>query len=193
MYRIMLSLLILVSVFSITACNTLGILQSTPSPAEREAEEYAVYQSTPSPAEREAEEYAVYRTLLEESEERCIHSLTITSGNGPKPSLLDSESFPDLDVELIEDYNQALQESVPFNPDLLGEPVTLLNGYDEWPCMFIQGFSRVGFNKRMDEALAYHESKAPLWALAGGGELIYLVKGQDGSWKIEWDQRIWIS
>ena len=176
MYRIMLSLLILVSVFSITACNTLGILQSTPSPAEREAEEYAVY-----------------RTILEGSKERCIHSQTIASGNGPKPSLLDSESFPDLDVELIEDYNQALQESVPFNPDLLGEPVTLLNGYDEWPCMFIQGFSRVGFNKRMDEALVYHESKAPPWALAGEGELIYLFKGQDGAWRIELRQDTWRS
>ena len=29
--------------FSITACDSLGFLQSTPSPAEREAEEYAVY------------------------------------------------------------------------------------------------------------------------------------------------------
>ena len=176
MYRIMLSLLILVSVFSITACNTLGILQSTPSPAEREAEEYAVY-----------------RTILEGSKEGCIHSLTITSGTNPGPSQLDSESFSDLDAELIEDYNQVLPESVPLNPDLLGEPVTLLSGYDEWPCMFIQGFSRVGFNQRMDEALVYHESKAPLWALAGGGELIYLVKGQDGTWKIEWHKRIWKS
>jgi len=43
MSRIMLSLLILGIVFSITACDSLGFLQSTPSPAEREAEEYAVY------------------------------------------------------------------------------------------------------------------------------------------------------
>ena len=59
--------------------------------------------------------------------------------------------------------------------------------------MFIQGFSRVGFNKRMDEALVYYEHIAPPWGLAGGGELIYLVKGQDGTWKIEWDTGIWIS
>ena len=74
---------------------------------------------TPLPAEREAEEYAVYCTILEGSKERCIHNLTIAAGTEPGPCQLGSESFPDLDAELIEDYNQILQESVPLNPDLL--------------------------------------------------------------------------
>ena len=86
---------------------------------------------TPLPAEREAEEYAIYRAILAEEKERCIHSLTIASGPDPGPSQLGSKSFPDLDTELIDDYNQVIQESTPLNPDHLEEPVTMLSGYDE--------------------------------------------------------------
>lgn len=176
MKRILFSLLILAGVLFLTTCDSLSFLQSTPSPAEREAEEYAVY-----------------RAILGVGEERCIHSQTIPVGTEPGPHVLYPESFPEIDPKLIEDFNQASQESILINPDLLGEPVTLLSGYDEWPCMFIQGFSRVGFNTRMDEALIYHESKAPPWALAGGGEMIYLVKGEDGTWKVEWSNDMWKS
>jgi len=102
MHRILLSLLILGCVIYLTACNSLGFLPSTPSPAEREAEECAVD-----------------ITILEGSKERCMHNLTVASSTEPGPCQLGSESFPDLDAELIEDYNQILQESVPLNPDLL--------------------------------------------------------------------------
>jgi hypothetical protein len=48
-----------------------------------------------------------------------------------------------------------------------------------------RGFSRVGFNAQMDEALVYYEYRASQYALAGGGEILYLHKGQDGVWTID--------
>ena len=68
MHRILLSLLILGCVIYLTACNSLGILQSTPSPAEREAEECAVD-----------------ITILEGSKERCMHNLTVAAGTESGP------------------------------------------------------------------------------------------------------------
>jgi len=177
MNSLLLSLFVTACIVIVTAWSELNFLQP----------------STPSPAEREAEEYAVYRAILGRETERCIHSQTIAADSQPGPTELDPESFPGLDSELIKDYNQACLESIPLNQDLLGEQVTMLSSYVDWPCMFIQGFSRVGFNKRMDEALIYYERKAPPQALAGGGELIYLVKGEDGTWKIAWSQDTWIS
>jgi hypothetical protein len=177
MNKILFLFLVTVDAFGLTACAR----QRFQQPAH------------PSSSKRTDEEHAIYRTILLEMRERIIYNQTIASTAMPGPCPLDSESYPKLDLDLIEDYNQVLQESVPLIPDLLGESVTLLGNYEEWPGMFIQGFSRVGFNKQMDEALVYHESKAPLGALAGGGVLVYLVKGNNEIWKVEWDQTVWIS
>jgi hypothetical protein len=49
--------------------------------------------------------------------------------------------------------------------------------------------SRVGFNKKMNEALVY------AWAYCGGdcgGGGYYLLRKEDGVWKVK-DKKIWIS
>jgi len=54
----------------------------------------------------------------------------------------------------------------------------------------IDSFSRVGFNKRKDQALIYHDSIVD--PLAGYGEIVLLVK-EDAAWKIRETMPMWIS
>jgi hypothetical protein len=175
MYRILLSLLILGCVFSITACDSLGFLQTTPSPDEREAEEYAVY-----------------RAILGGETNLCIASHT-TLGH-------QSCEYPELEPKLINDYKAQNQVSVQLKPELdLG--VAVIPSGDEFfvhsDCEFKkdcicdpQSVSRVGFNPQMNQALVFWARNAPL---AGRGEWIYLVKGIFGIWKIEETILCWIS
>lgn len=155
--------------------------------------------ATPSPVEREAEEYAVYRTILGEltiagdDGGLCIENHTL-SGVEASPDFL-----PGLDPKLIEDYNTQNKESVPVKPEMdLGVPLVPSGDYyahsdceyaEVCVCDF-QAVSRVGFNARLNKALIYWERNAPL---AGRGIFFYLVKGKDGNWKIEEDILQWIS
>jgi len=182
MNRIMLSLLILGSVFSIASCDSLGFLQPIPSLAEREAEEYAVYRTIIGEFAIEGDDGGL-----------CIETHTL-SGVEASPDIL-----PKLDLKLIKDYNTQNRESVPLKPELdLGIPLIPLGDfYAHSKCEFaevcicdFQAVSRVGFNARLNKALIYWERNAPL---AGRGIFFYLVKGNDGNWKIEEEFLQWIS
>ena len=173
--RILLSLLILGCVIYITACNSLGFLQSTPSPAEREAEEYAVY-----------------RAILGEGES-CILSQTIEFKE------ISPDEFPELGPKMIEDFNTYRVQTLPLNPNLdLGGPVTILSdteldeifvdySHQEWDqfyaqteCTEIVSISRVGFNAQMNEALVFYTNVK--YAGVGWGRVMLLKKGKDGKW-----------
>jgi hypothetical protein len=152
-------------------------------------------------ANRDDEEYAIYRAILEGygkyGGKICLHSQTrVDLGVGGRVSIK-SDDYPELDHKMINDFNQHNQETVPLKPDFdLGKPgvsVILLDDYESWPCLFIHGFSRVGFNRQMKKALVYHEEMAPKGMLAGSGSLILLVKSESGYWTIEKEFSIWIS
>jgi hypothetical protein len=156
----------------------------------------------PSPAEREAEEYAVYHVILQLG---CINSHTFVG------EAINTADYPELDPQLIEDYN-IHQDSIPYKLELdhrpgqvytiseteMDEIFSGTDVYEDWnrfheryPCSGIEGISRVGFNLQMDEALVYYGyQKGPTF---GEGKVILLVKGDDGAWKEEKSYSIWVS
>lgn len=172
-------------VFFLTACNSLSFHR-------------------PSPAERQAEVNAIYRIILNRGEtgdkyNRCIINHSITKSEAIGSIQLNPNSYPFLDPKLIDDYNSQIKVSNLFSPDLTSNLDAIwLENYDlsffgEYKCMYIEGFSNVGFNQRMDEALVYKEDLAPPYALAGGGDIYFVKKGEDGNWEVVESIRVWIS
>jgi hypothetical protein len=170
-------LYILVGMLLLTACDALGAVQPTLNPAEREAEEYAVY-----------------RAILDLN---CVVSQTQAG------DYIDPDEFPELDDKLIEDYNMHQRETVLLRPELdLGPQVTLISPsqwdeffdsgdpdegwrrfYEGTDCSGINEVSRVGFNEGMDMALVYFSGYVD--SLAGQFGVMLLTKGEDGEWHFE--------
>jgi hypothetical protein len=168
--------------------------------------------------DRQTEEYAVYSGLINSFESQPGVDILLvanqTTSTVPQDQELDEKEFikyhlPDATAkETLDDYK--LSDSQPLNiahrfainrkyilisnqeaRSYFENNNTRLRLRQKYPNSSgrITMLSRVGFNKRMNEALVY------AWAYCGGdcgGGGYYLLRKEDGVWTVK-DKKIWIS
>jgi hypothetical protein len=118
------------------------------------------------------------------------------------------QNLPGLTTEMITKFKLKNQPSWALKPLFNLTTATFLLGEDEFQQIFmeqdgwerfynqfpssqgIMTLSRVGFNAKMNKALVYVGNQSH--GLAGGGFYLLLVK-ENGSWKVEAEDMVWIS
>jgi hypothetical protein len=118
------------------------------------------------------------------------------------------QNLPGLTTEMITKFKLKNQRSWALKPLFNLTTATFLLGEDEFQQIFmeqdgwerfynqfpssqgIMTLSRVGFNAKMNKALVYVGNQSH--GLAGGGFYLLLVK-ENGSWKVEAEDMVWIS
>ena len=172
----------------------------------------------PSVLDRQTEEYAVYSGLINSFQsEPGVDLLLVANQTTPtvsRVSEFDEKEFikyqlPDITAkETLNDYK--LIDSQPLNiancfainrsyillsnqevSSYFENSDTRLRLQEKYPTSNgrIMMLSRVGFNRRMNEALVY------AWAYCGGdcgGGGYYLLRKEDGAWKVK-ETKLWIS
>jgi hypothetical protein len=168
--------------------------------------------STPSAADIETEEQAVYSTFFGSGLGGTVVILQETSTNissdNPQQSIDYIKSgLPSVSKETFDNYLERNSEISQLSPDMqIGVDYVLLstdelsaimkqpNGWDAFYAKYSHGgytqFSRVGFNDSLDQAVVYVGSMAG--PLMGSG-FYYLMEKKDGQWVIKEQIMAWIS
>ena len=167
---------------------------------------------TPSQADIEKEEQAVYAAFVGESKgSALILQDTSTGLSDETPQQIADNlksSLPDISSETIDSYVERNAQASQLAPDMqLGMDYVLLSR-EELAEISSQGnwheilqerypgsngyliFSRVGFNKSLDQAVLYVGDVAG--PLMGAG-YYYLLEKQNGEWTIKEQVMVWIS
>jgi hypothetical protein len=198
--RIFLSNLLIVMSLLLASCDSLHP-QPTPAP-------------TCSQSVTE-EEYVVYRALIEARYIQNNTQLIVIQDHTDVeiPDLNEGienliQNLPGLTTEMITKFKLKNQRSWALKPLFNLTTATFLFGEDEFQQIFmeqdgwerfynqfpssqgIMTLSRVGFNAKMNKALVYVGNQSH--GLAGGGFYLLLVK-ENGSWKVEAEDMVWIS
>jgi hypothetical protein len=198
--RIFLSNLLIVMSLLLASCDSLHP-QPTPAP-------------TCSQSVTE-EEYVVYRALIEARYIQNNTQFIVIQDHTDveMPDLNDRienliQNLSGLTTEMITEYKLKNQCSWALKPLFNLTTATFLLGEDEFQQIFmeqdgwerfynqfpssqgIMTLSRVGFNAKMNKALVYVGNQSH--GLAGGGFYLLLVK-ENGSWKVEAEDMVWIS
>ena len=166
---------------------------------------------TPSQADVEKEEQAVYAVFVGKGKGPALLLQDTSAGllDDPQQAIGNiKESLPGLSNETIDNYFERNAQPSQLSPDMqLGVDYVLLSA-DELAEISSQGnwhdilaekypgsngyiiFSRVGFNRTLDQAVIYvGEVAGPLM----GAGYCYLLEKQDGVWTIKEQVMIWIS
>ena len=164
-------------------------------------------------ADIEREEQAVYAVFVSRNKGPAVilqnTSTSLSDEESPRQSMENfKDSLPGISRETIENYGERNEKASQLSPDMqLGVDYVLLTE-DELREISSQGkwheilqerypgsngyviFSRVGFNKSLDQAVLYvGEVAGPLM---GAGHY-YLLEKQNGEWTIKEQQMVWIS
>jgi hypothetical protein len=167
---------------------------------------------TPSAADIEKEEQAVYSSFFGSTSGMTIVILQDTSTNissdDPQQSIdYITSGLPSASKETLNNYLERNRQPSQLSPDMqIGVDYVLLstdelatvmkqpNGWDAFYAKYSHGgytqFSRVGFNKTLDQAVVYVGSMAG--PLMGSG-FYYLMEKKDGKWVIKEQVMVWIS
>jgi len=167
---------------------------------------------TPSQTDIEKEEQAVYAFFVSRNNGTAVILQNTSTGLGdetPRQSIENYKgSLSGISTETIENYAQRNEQSSQLSADMqLGGDYVLLSE-DELREISSQGnwheilqekypgsngyliFSRVGFNRTLDQAVIYvGEVAGPLM----GAGFYYLLEKQDGEWTIIEQTMVWIS
>jgi hypothetical protein len=167
--------------------------------------------STPSAADIEKEEQAVYSSFFGHNPGTIVilqETSTNISTDNPQQSLDYIKSgLPSASKEILDNYLERNRQSSPLSPDMqigfdyvlvsrdeLSKIMSQPNGWDAFYAKYSHGgytqFSRVGFNKTLDQAIVYVGSMAG--PLMGSG-FYYLMEKKDGQWVIKEQIMAWIS
>jgi hypothetical protein len=166
---------------------------------------------TPSPADVDREEQAIYASFFSEGAGTAvILRNTGTFSADDSPAYLESitSGLDGLSKETLASFVGRNQNPAPLTADMqLGVPYVLLteeelaeiSSQPDWGKVLSERypnsggykvFSRAGFNRRLDQALVYVAHIAG--PLMGGG-FYYLMEKQDGRWIIKDQSLAWIS
>jgi hypothetical protein len=166
---------------------------------------------TPSPADVEREEQAIYASFFSEGAGTAvILQNTDTFSADDSPAYLESitSGLDGLSKETLASFVGRNQNPAPLSADMqFGVPYVLLteeelaeiSSQPDWGKVLndrypnsggYKVFSRAGFNRTLDQALVYVAHIAG--PLMGGG-FYYLMEKQDGRWVIKDQSLAWIS
>lgn len=165
-------------------------------------------------------EYAIYKDLLLHLDPDSTGPIAFkksTTTNSEESGTFEylAKKFSSLDRATVEDFNQRNREPLMledlFQMDrkiiLLGDEVKEVLNYSKYPDEFVEGrawkdfqrvygtyslrtLSRVGFNKKQDQALVLYGSQYG-WT-AGRGDY-YLLRKTKSGWKVKKKMMAWIS
>jgi hypothetical protein len=165
----------------------------------------------PSQAEIEKEEQAVYSFFAGDQGPMLILEDTATdiSEDDPRKTLEYIRSgLPDISKQTLDSFLERNESPDPLSPDMdLGVDYILLSPDElseitrqpNWPEIMAERydgavgytvFSRVGFNKSLDQAVIYVGQMAG--PLMGAG-YYYLLEKHNGEWKLTGEIMVWIS
>jgi hypothetical protein len=167
----------------------------------------------PNPADIEKEELAVYAVFAGRSKRPAVILQNTSIGLSDEESSRQSmenfkDSLPGISRETIESYAERNEQTTQLSADMqLGVDYVLLSE-EELKEISSQGnwheilqeqypdsngyliFSRVGFNRTLDQAVIYvGEVAGPLM----GAGYYYLLEKQNGEWMIKEETMVWIS
>jgi hypothetical protein len=167
--------------------------------------------ATPTAADIEKEEDAVYSFFVGSNLGTIVilqDASTNISSDDPQQSIDYIKSgLPSVSKETLNNYLERNRQPSQLSPDMqIGVDYVLLsadelstimnqpNGWDAFYAKYSHGgytqFSRVGFNKTLDQAVVYVGSMAG--PLMGSG-FYYLMEKKDGQWVIKEQVMAWIS
>lgn len=168
--------------------------------------------ATPSAAEIEKEEQAVYSVFMKEGvDPMLILQMTSTNLADQEPKQIRDHirgSFEDVSNDTVQSYLDRNAQPGELSPDMdMGVDYVLLNADElkkitrqpNWRQVLMETypgsngyliFSRVGFNRSLDQAVIYvGDVGGPLM----GAGYYYLLEKQDGQWSIKEEVMVWIS
>jgi hypothetical protein len=172
-----------------------------------------VYLSAQNQSDPEVEKYAVYSALIKDMYVDGHAKLLVIVDGNHYPGLLEGATFdeiPETKREAFNDFRAKAKDSLSLNKSFdipIGYVIVSdkeidslfskygISGWDRFYAKYphssgIIGFSNVGFNSEMSQAVVY--TSRGCGGLCGEGNIVILKKEQ-GVWKVESKEMLWVS